>query len=525
MATPALERLAAHVRDTRLLGSIHGTLYWDQNTQMPAAGAAWRGEQMALLARELHQRQSSDAYADLLAAAEDGLPPAGSSDPWRLNLALLRQELERQRQLDPALVASLALAKARGYALWQEARHRAEFSLFAPALAELIALRQEQARQLARVERGPGGAPRSCWETLAQPFEPEISKARLLGLFAPLRQQLPPLIERFGRSKVSAGADARPGPDPGPCQQALSDSVQQQLCQQLLKDWGFDAGQAVLARSPHPFSTTLGPSDFRITSRVVPGQPFSAFLATAHEWGHSLYEQGLPRSDHQWFPWPLGDATSMGVHESQSLFWECRVARSEAFARRWQPRFFQALARGEAGPWDDQARFWRALNPRRPGPIRVEADELSYTLHIALRYDLELALLEGGLPVEELPAEWNRLMVELLGVRPADAAEGCLQDVHWSEGLFGYFPSYALGHLIAAQLAEAMEREVGAIEDRLAAGEDAVLLDWLRFHVHPLGRSVTSETLVEQVCGTPLDATAFLGYLETKLERLAAGDP
>jgi carboxypeptidase Taq len=500
-------------------------LYWDQNTQMPAAGAAWRGEQLALLARQLHQRQSSDAYADLLAAAEAELATAGSSDPWRLNLVLLRQELERQRQLDPALVASLALAKAKGYALWQEARRQAEFCLFAPTLAELIALRQAQARQLAGVERGPGGGARSCWETLAQPFEPEISKVRLAALFAPLRQRLPRLIERFRCSHALAGADAGPGQDPGRGRQMLPDFVQQQLCQQLLLEWGFDANQAVLARSPHPFSTTLGPSDFRITSRVVPGQPFSAFLATAHEWGHSLYEQGLPRPDHQWFAWPLGDATSMGVHESQSLFWECRVGRSEAFARRWQPRFLQALARGEAGPWEDPARFWRALNPRRPGPIRVEADELSYCLHIVLRYDLELALLEDDLPVEGLPTEWNRRMIELLGVQPADAAEGCLQDVHWSEGLFGYFPSYALGHLIAAQLAEAMEREIGAIEDRLAAGEDAVLLDWLRFHVHPLGRSVTGEALVEQVCGHPLDATAFLGYLETKLERLAAGDP
>jgi carboxypeptidase Taq len=523
MATLALERLGAHVRQTRLLGSIHGILYWDQNTLMPSAGAAWRGEQLALLARQLHQRQSSDAYAELLAAAEAELPPAGSSDPWQRNLALLRQELERQRQLDPALVAALALAQARGYALWQEARSQADFSRFAPALGELITLRKEQARQLASVEHGPGGSPRSCWETLAQPFEPEISKARLAALFAPLRQRLPTLIERYGRSPAPASGGGHAGWDPTGL--ALPDPVQQQLCRQLLQEWGFDASCAVLACSPHPFSTTLGPSDFRITSRVVPGQPFSAFLATAHEWGHSLYEQGLPRHDHQWFAWPLGEATSMGVHESQSLFWECRVGRSEAFARRWQPRFRQALAESAAGAWDDPDQFWRALNPRRPGAIRVESDELSYCLHIVLRYDLELALLEGDLPVEELPAEWNRLMVELLGVRPADAAEGCLQDVHWGEGLFGYFPSYALGHLIAAQLAEAMERETGPIEARLAAGEDAVLRDWLRVHVHPLGRSVTGEALVERVCGAPLDPTAFLSYLETKLDRLAAGDP
>ena len=514
MATPALQNLAEHVRETRLLGSIHGTLYWDQNTQMPAAAAPWRGEQLALLARMLHGRQSSDTYAALLAAAEADLPADPTAEGWRLNLGLLRRELERQRQLDPALVAALAVAKARGYALWQEARRRSDFSCFAPALAEMVALRQEQARQLAPAERGANGQPRSCWETLAQPFEPEISKSRLAMLFAPLRERLPVLIERWGRGRPAAPVAAE-----------LPEAVQQEFCQQLLREWGFDAAQAVLARSPHPFSTTLGPFDFRITSRVVPGQPFSAFLATAHEWGHSLYEQGLPRHDQQWFAWPLGDATSMGVHESQSLFWECRVARSEAFARRWQPRFHGRLPESVSAPWADPGRFWRALNPRRPGLIRVEADELSYCLHIVLRYELELALLEGDLPVEDLPGHWDRRMGELLGIRPADAAEGCLQDVHWSEGLFGYFPSYALGHLIAAQLAEAMEGEIGPIEDRLAAGEDGALLEWLRAQVHPLGRSVTGEGLVMRVCGAPLDSAPFLRYLETKLERLAAGDP
>jgi len=527
MTHQALEKLGAHLRETRLLGSIHGTLYWDQNTLMPTAGAAWRGEQLALLARQLHERQSSDAYAQTLAEAEAALQNSQPTDPWRQNLALLRQDLARQRQLDPALVVALSLARARGYALWQEARRQADHAQFAPALAELISLRQEQARQLAPVERDAAGGQRSCWEILAQPFEPGISKARLTSLFEPLRQQLPPLVERYGRHRSAARAGGGAGH-----QQELAETLQEQLGHELLQEWGFEASQAVLARSPHPFSTTLGPADFRITSRVVAGQPFSAFLATAHEWGHSLYEQGLPRHDQQWFAWPLGDATSMGVHESQSLFWECRVGRSEAFARRWQPRFQRAAGNGAdqddsaaAAAWQDPGRFWRALNPRRPGLIRVESDELSYCLHILLRYDLELALLEGGLPVQELPDEWNRRMVNLLGIEPPNDAEGCLQDVHWSEGLFGYFPSYALGHLISAQLAEAMERQIGPIEQRLAAGEDRALLDWLRLHVHPLGRSVNGEELVERVSGAPLASSAFLRYLESKLELLSAGDP
>ncbi len=499
----ALDRLGAHLRETRLLGSIHSALYWDQNTVMPPGGAPWRGEQLALLARQLHGRQSSPAFADLIAAAEAQLQEqAEAADPaahsWRRNLVLLRRELERQQRLDPALVGELARAQAHGYSLWQEARRTADFPRFAPALRRLVALRQEEARQL--------DEPRSCWETLAQPFEPDIGKARLEDLFTPLRQRLPELIQRH------AAACGRP--DSG---WELAEEAQQQLCRELLLGWGFDAGQSVLARSPHPFSCTLGPADFRITSRVVPGQPLSAFLATAHEWGHSLYEQGLPRQSQPWFAWPLGDATSMGVHESQSLFWECRVARSEAFAQRWFPRFRQAIG-GDA--WGGAGGFWRCLNPGLPGLIRVEADELSYCLHIVLRYELELALLEQGMPVEELPGQWNRRLHELLGIRPSHDGEGCLQDVHWSEGLFGYFPSYALGHLISAQLSEAMERSLGPIEDRLRDGQDPLLLEWLRRHVHPLGRSVNAEELVERVSGTPLSAAPFLAHLERKLERL-----
>jgi carboxypeptidase Taq len=300
----------------------------------------------------------------------------------------------------------------------------------------------------------------------------------------------------------------------------LPEALQEQLCRELLESWGYDPSRCQRSRSAHPFSCTVGPADFRITTRVVPGQPLSAFLATAHEWGHSLYEQGLPRSGDHWFPWPLGEATSMGVHESQSLFWECRVARSRAFAERWHPRFSAGLG-GSA--WGGALGFWRALNPLRPGLIRVEADELSYGLHIVLRYELELALLEQEMPVQELPQQWNRRMQELLGLRPGSDSEGCLQDIHWAEGLFGYFPSYALGHLISAQLSEAMEQQLGPIDDHIAAGEEASLRQWLAERVWPLGRSVNGEELVEQVCGRPLSAEPFLAHLRRKVEQLGAG--
>ncbi|MEB3263187.1 MAG: carboxypeptidase M32, partial [Synechococcus sp.] len=431
-AGSALERLQAYLHQTRLLGSISSALYYDQNTVMPAQGAPWRGEQLALLAAQLHERQSSPDYAELVGEAEGSLTPS-SPAAVRRQLQLLRLELERQRCLDPALVAALARAQSRGNALWQEARQNNDFPAFAPALEELIRLRREQAGQLAAAEP----VTRSPWEVLAQPYEPEVSCARLETLFAPLRQHLPLLLEQ-----VASAAPEAPTAAPNEAVD-LPEPLQEQLCTALLESWGYDPQCCQRARSAHPFSCTVGPADFRITTRVVPGQPFSAFLATAHEWGHSLYEQGLPHSDNYAFPWPLGEATSMGVHESQSLFWECRVARGRAFAERWYPRFTEGLG---ADPWGGATAFWRGLNPLRPGLIRVEADELSYCLHIVLRYELELALIEQDLPVREVPERWNRRCQELLGLRPATDAEGCLQDIHWAEGLIGYFPSYALGH-------------------------------------------------------------------------------
>jgi carboxypeptidase Taq len=472
---------------------------------MPAAGAAWRGDQLALLAAQLHERQSSAAYADLVAAAEAELGP-DAPPQRRRNLQLLRLELDRQSSLDPALVTALARAQSHGNAVWQQARAANDFAAFAPALRELIKLRREQAGQLAAAEP----MARSPWEILAQPFEPDISKARLAELFAPLAAELPVLLEQVA---------AAPAPSPAAACD-LPEALQESLCAELLDGWGFDGRRCQRSRSAHPFSCTVGPDDFRITTRVVRGQPLSAFLATAHEWGHSLYEQGLPRSDDHFFPWPLGEATSMGVHESQSLFWECRVARSRAFAERWHPRFRQGLG---SDPWGGVQGFWRSFNPLRPGLIRVEADELSYSLHIVLRFELELALLEQEMPVEELPAQWNRRLKDLLGLVPPTDAEGCLQDIHWAEGLFGYFPSYALGHLISAQISEALEQEIGPIETLVAAGQEAALRDWLARNVWPLGRSVNAERLVQQVTGRPLGSDAFLTYLRAKVGQLGEG--
>ncbi len=508
----AWHRLGEYLHETQLLGSIQSTLYWDQNTTMPSESASWRAEQLSLLARHLHSRQSSDHFEELIAEAKvefQQISQSGDLDERIVeersrNLELLEEDLRRQKRLDPDLVSQIATSKAKGYNLWQQARARSDFGCFAPALRQLIVLRQEQAKQLSE--------PRSCWETLAQPFEPDLSIVRLKELFSPLRESLPELIEDVRSWKRIV----RPLWD-------LDARSQKNLCNQLLKEWGRDTNVTCVATSPHPFSITLGPKDFRLTTRVVLGQPLSCFLATAHEWGHSLYEQGLPIQSHQWFAWPLGQATSMGVHESQSLFWENRIARSESFSERFWPFFAK-----EGAPLKCGLDLWHAMNPLIPGANRVEADELSYGLHILIRTELEIALLEGGLEVEALPGEWNSRYKSLLGVSPKNDSEGCLQDVHWSEGQFGYFPSYLLGHLISAQLAEAMNRSLKemALEDEepieacIRDATDEKLLAWLRKEVHVHGRKMNAEDLVKRVTGSPLSSSAFLNYLKKKLERL-----
>ncbi len=505
MSKSAWQHLGDYLKDTQLLGSIQSTLYWDQNTSMPIAGSSWRGEQLSLLAKQLHARQSCEDFENLIKEAKSDLKHLKEKnnleshllkDRFR-NIELLEQDLKRQKSLDPKLVAQLATAKSEGYMRWQEARKNNDYKSFAPALKKLISLRKEQSDQLAEQ--------RSCWETLAQPFEPNLTINRVRELFKPLKKRLPELIEKAATSNSKKFS-----------KWDLAISDQENLCQILLNDWSRDPAKTAIAKSPHPFSITLGPDDYRITTRIVKGQPLSCLLATAHEWGHSLYEQGLPSESHQWFAWPLGQATSMAVHESQSLFWENRIARSLSFAKSFWHHFENAGA-----PIHCENDLWINMNRFTPGLNRVEADELSYGLHIMIRTDLEIDLIEKGLPVEDLPFEWNRRYLNLLGVSPENDKEGCLQDVHWSEGMFGYFPSYLLGHLISAQLTKTLEKDLGQIEKIIESQKINTILEWLRKNVHHYGRSLDSEELVKKVSGETLSPNYFLEYLDNKVENLS----
>ena len=497
MSEIAWNELGAYLKETQILGSIQNTLYWDQNTGMPKKGASWRSEQLTYIAKVLHQRNSSEEFSNLIKAAKDELLDAeiDSENQQTIqdknkNIELLIKEFNRQKNLDPELVESLAKAKSKGYESWQEAKRKSKFDIFLPFFEDLIKLRIEESKQISDKY--------SPWETLAQPFEPELNLKWLNKIFNPLRETIPSLIKEINQSKKHAWD--------------LSTKSQQNLSSKLLDEFGRDKDIVVVSKSPHPFSITLGPDDYRITTRIVEGEPFSSFLATAHEWGHSIYEQGLPSQTHQWFAWPLGQATSMGVHESQSLFWENRIVKSKSFSKRFFKNFVS-----EGCPLENHLELWKSINYLKPGLNRVEADELTYGLHILIRTELEIGLIEGGLLAKDIPSEWNKRYEELLGIKPSNDSEGCLQDVHWSEGAFGYFPSYLLGHIISAQISFQMERDIGLIDNLIEDGEYQKIIFWLRNNIHKYGRAVNAMELVRNVTNEELTSEYFINYLMSKV--------
>ncbi len=498
MTNTAWNDLGSYLKETQILGSIQSTLYWDQNTSMPKRGSSWRAEQLTYLAKILHHRNSSQHFSNLIDSAdheinniEDNTDDQIASK--RKNINLLKRELERERKIDPLLVENLARAKSRGYESWNQAKIDSNYKIFLPYFRELIKLRIEEANQISN-EMTP-------WETLAQPYEPDISKDWLFKIFNPLKKTIPSLLRELKYIKKE-NWDLEP-------------KAQKFLCEKLLDKFGRDKNLVAIAESPHPFSITLGPKDFRITTRIVKGEPLSSFFATAHEWGHSIYEQGLPSQSHQWFAWPLGQATSMAVHESQSLFWENRIVKSKSFSESFFEYFID-----QGCPLTTHEKLWQSMNTFKPGLNRVEADEISYGLHILIRTELEIKLIEGNLDPKDLPFEWNKMYQNLLGITPSNDSEGCLQDVHWSEGAFGYFPSYLLGHLISAQITNKLEEDIGSIDRLIIEGSYEKIITWLKRNVHNYGRSLNSMQLVKEVSKNELSPDFFIQYLQKKINDL-----
>ncbi len=500
MTTPTVwNELDARLREIARLKSIGTLLGWDQETMMPPRAAEFRAEELALVATLAHDRIIDPRLTESVAACEAD-PELGAEDARRADLREIRRDIERAAKLPSDLVRELSETSSRALEAWKRARAESDFEAFRPWLERQVGLARRKAACLGAPEGGEG------YDALLDEFEPGMRASGVERLFAPLRDALVRLI----RSVREAGD----GPSKAPCRVAVPVERQRELNRFVAAAVGFDFDAGRLDVSTHPFTEGVAPGDTRITTRYRDDEFLDALGSTLHEVGHGLYEQGLPKD--RLAGHPLAEAASLGIHESQSRLWENQVGRSRAFWA-WAAPHVRRLLSGAAAGLEADA-LHAAVNVVEPGPIRVESDEVTYNLHIMLRFDLERAMLRGDLAVADLPGAWNDRVRGDLGLEVADDRRGCLQDIHWSMGAIGYFPTYTLGNLYAAQLWEAARDANPDLEDGIAHGEFAPLLRWLREHVHAHGRRYPAAELCRRITRRALDHAPLVAYLESKVE-------
>lgn len=489
------QSLRARIIELKHLDQSLGLLNWDEETMLPVAGRAQRGEQSATLEGIRHSLLVADDLGDLI---EEVAQNRDGDERWTRELELLRRLRRTAQALPDDLVRAFAKAKSRALGAWEDARVRNDFTLFAPAFERVVELVRERAQALARGD--------DAYDALLDEYEPGMSRSRLEPVLSELRDFLVPWVqggEEASRESANMQLKGR----------RFSEAGQWELCRRMLAAMGFDLSRGRLDRSTHPFTLMAGTHDVRLTIRIAEDDLAKGVLATMHEGGHGVYDQGFHPTDRDWL---LGEAPSMGLHESQSRLWENHVGRSLAFWEHWFPTLRTLFPAAVSGL--DADTICAAINRRHPGVNRVAADEASYHLHILLRYELELSLLAADLAVSDLPGVWNEKSEELVGVRPESDREGVLQDVHWSLGTFGYFPTYTLGNLYAAQLVEAYESE-HPLEAEIRAGELSGLVNWLRRQIHQRGRRESAEDLLRNVTGQGITTGPFRRHLERRFAR------
>ena len=491
----AYDRLTARFARIATVGEASAVLGWDSAAMMPPGGAAARGDQLAVLAGLAHGLLTAPEAARDLAAAE---AESMGDDPWlRANLRLMRHAHTRATAIPADLVEAQARANAACEKVWREARRTKDFAAVAPALAEVVNLSRQQAEALAPAL---GLSP---YDALMDGFQRGIGAADVAPVFDAYLSFLADALPRAEELQASRPPPERPaGPFPA--------EVQEALCRRLSAAAGLEPEHSRLDRSAHPFCGGT-PTDVRITTRYREDDFAQSLLGVLHETGHGLYERGLPAD---FARQPVGEAAGMAAHESQSLIVEMQACRSDAFLSALGPLLLEAFG-GDPAPYATQnlAAMWRRVER---GFIRVDADEMTYPAHVILRFRLEQALLSGDLAVVDLPGAWNEGLEDLLGIVPADDAQGCLQDIHWYDGAFGYFPSYTLGAMAAAQLMAAARREVPGLDEALAAADLRPLVAWLRANVHARGSLLGFNDLLRAATGKPLDPADFTAHLTAR---------
>lgn len=491
----AYDEIIRREQERWTLGSVSRVLEWDQETYMPPGGTEHRANQMGLLARLTHERLTDPRFGDLLAACEQSELTREEFSDSAANIRQWRRQYDRATKLPADLVENITRLASKSQRVWGEARRTDNFALFAPLLQQMLNLQLQAAECY--------GYAGETYDALIEGFEPGATAAEIESIFAGLRKDLVPLV-----AKIAAAKDK---PDIGLIKRPYDVAKQRLFAESVAAAFGYDFAEGRLDEVTHPFCMGVGPGDVRICTRYYPDDFAEGLTGVTHETGHGLYEAGL-RADY--FGTPLGDSVSSGIHESQSRLWENQVGRSRAFWRYFFPQA-QRIFRDSLKGVDEEALF-RAFNFVAPSYIRVEADEATYNLHIMLRFEMERALVRGEMKVADIPGEWNARFKEYLGIEVDKDSNGCLQDVHWSAGLFGYFPSYALGNLYAAQFYAAARRALPDMDERFARGDFAGLLNWLRTHIHREGQRYTAGQLCEKVTGQPLSHRPLIDYLYDK---------
>ncbi len=494
------QELVQYLRQTALLRSCANVLSWDEQTYLPPKGAEFRAEQLALLAGMAHEQATDRRVGDWLGQLTGDNAGAGGDSAEAAVVREAERHYRRATCLPRRLVEELSRVTTLSQHAWVQARKERDFAQFRPWLEQVVALKREEAEAVGYGDGVP-------YDALLADYEPGITSAEVAMAFDALRPRLQQLVQEIAASGRAPNVDLLTRGYPIERQREFSLAAARAI------GFDFDAGRLDIAA--HPFCSGIGPGDCRLTTRYDEHHFPGAFFGTLHEAGHGLYEQGLP---HEAFGTALGEAASLGIHESQSRMWENLVGRSRAFWTHFYPSaqatFPEALGNV---PLDE---FHAAVNDVRPSWIRVEADEVTYNLHIMLRFDLEQPLISGDLPPADVPQAWNEKFQNSFGLTPPHDALGCLQDVHWSAGLIGYFPTYALGNMYAAQFFNAARKELGDLDDMFSRGEFRPLLDWLRREIHSRGLHYRANRLVEVVTGEPLSAEPLVEHLNTRFRPL-----
>ena len=489
-ASAPFHALRLRLRRLDQLGSIGSILGWDEQVNLPHASSDLRGEQRAVLTEIIHREASHPEIGDLIAACEHA---RGSLDAGQTAVVRdARRAYDRLTRIPAAFAARKAAAQSRSFRAWMDARKADDFAAFRPHLEEQLLLAREEATFL-KAER-----PYDYW---IDQFDPGMTAATIERLFSELEPELKAIVQKCTASPNQPDTSIFKG---------FPVDRQEAFLREVVTAMGFDFSRGRLDTAVHPFCGGH-PRDCRMTTRYDADNPLDSLSSAMHETGHALYEQGLPD---EWAGTALGEAVGMAVHESQSRMWENQVGRSRAFWHYWEPRYRAAFSEQLTGVSSEQ--LYRAINRVAVTPIRVDADEVTYNLHIMLRFELEKRLFDGDVAVADLPEAWNEASTRILGYTPKSNREGCLQDVHWSEGLFGYFPSYCLGNLLAAQLWYRLREDLPDLDSQLACGDCSALLGWLRMRVHRRGRLTYTQAFARDVAGAELCPQPLVRYLKER---------